>query len=348
MLKNIRLSILIGLIIPISTISIQPAAHAATEFCNQTNSPVRVAYARGTFDPRPSIEVTNYQIKGWLMIDPGGCTTASTEPADKVNRPDGYDLVRHYYYTKVASENLSLTDETTSQVEKFCIRDTDFQYTGGIDPTALKSNCDSLKARLRQRDYRQVNFSTFYSNTPNHKIALTSQSIPSAQSKTKSFAQWCQEKDNLSVATLKTIDVLLKQAKTQNCKSADSILSKLTELNIREGKISDLRPIAGLKNLTILNLDQNQIVDLAPLSNLRKLTTISLSINKIVNVSPLVNLSNLKSLNLMANNIRDVKSLAKLKKLTWLQLSDNPISYGSIDKRVCPIAPASNCVWIYE
>lgn len=340
MLKNISLPILIGLTVPISTIFIQPAARATTEFCNQTNSPVRVAYARGTFDPRPSIEVANYQIKGWSMVDPGACTTASTEPADKVNRSDGYDLVRHYYYTKFASANLALTDETALQVKKFCIRDTDFQYTGAIDPTAPKPKC--------QKGYRQANFGTFDSNTPNYKIALTGQSAPSAQSKIKSFVQWCQEKDNLSVATARTIDVLLKQAKTQNCKSADSILSKLTELSIREGKISDLRPIAGFKNLTILNLDQNQIVDLAPLSNLSKLTTLSLSINKIVNVSPLANLSNLKSLNLMANNIRDVKSLAKLKKVTWLQLSDNPISYGSIDKRVCPIVPASNCVWIYE
>jgi uncharacterized membrane protein len=340
MFENIRSSILISLIASISTISIQPATRASTEFCNQTNSPVRVAYARGTFDPRPSIEVINYQIKGWLTIDPGACTTASTEPANKVDRPDGYDLVRHYYYTKFASANLALTDETASKIEKFCIRDTDFQYVSGIDPTSPKPKCD--------RGYREVSFGTFYSNIPNYKIALTSQSDPSAQSKIKSFVQWCQEKDTLSVATARTIDILLKQAKTQNCKSADSILDKLTELSIREGKISDLRPIAGFKNLTILNLDQNQIVDLTPLSNLSKLTTLSLSINKIVNVSPLANLSNLKSLNLMANNIRDVKSLAKLKKLNWLQLSDNPISYASMDKRVCPIKPASNCVWIYD
>jgi Leucine-rich repeat (LRR) protein len=188
----------------------------------------------------------------------------------------------------------------------------------------------------------------FNSNPVNYKIALNSQSIPSAQSKIKSFAQWCQEKDTLPPATVRTIDILLKQAKTQNCKSADSMLGKLTELNIREGKISDLRPIAGFKNLTILNLDDNQIVDLTPLSNLSKLTTLSLSVNKIVNVSPLANLSNLKSLSLLSNQVSDVKSLAKLKKLTWLQLSENPISYGAIGKRVCPIVPASNCVWIYE
>ena len=191
-------------------------------------------------------------------------------------------------------------------------------------------------------------FSKFNSNLAKDTIALTSRSIPSAQPKTKSFAQWCKEKDTLSVATVKTIDVLLKQAKTQNCKSADATLTKLTELTIRESKISDLRPIAGFKNLTKLDLSYNQIVDLLPLTNLSKLTRLDLGINKIVDVSPLANLSNLKSLSLLGNNIRDVKSLARLKKVTWLQLSENPISYDPNIKKVCPISPASNCVWIYE
>jgi Leucine-rich repeat (LRR) protein len=188
----------------------------------------------------------------------------------------------------------------------------------------------------------------FNSNLANNIIALTSQSIPSAQSKPKSFAQWCQEKNTLSAATVRTINLLLKQAKTQNCKSADTALAKLTELTIRESKISDLQPIAALRNLTKLDLTQNQIVDISPLTNLSKLTDLNLGINKIVNVSPLASLSNLKSLSLLGNQISDVKSLAKLKKLTWLQLSENPISNGSIAKRVCPIKPASNCVWIYE
>jgi uncharacterized membrane protein len=171
MFENIRLPILICLIIPISAISIQPAARAATEFCNQTNSPVRVAYARGTFDPRPSIEVTNYQIKGWLTIDPGACMTASTEPADKVNRPDGYDLVRHYYYAKFTNKKITLTGETSQRTEKFCIKDTNFKYSHAIGYTSPKLKCE--------RGYKQVDFSTFDSNKPNYTVSLTSsQSSP--------------------------------------------------------------------------------------------------------------------------------------------------------------------------
>ncbi|WP_310484330.1 DUF1036 domain-containing protein [Chamaesiphon sp. VAR_48_metabat_403] len=179
MLKNIRLPILIGLITPISAFSIQPAARAATEFCNQTNSPVRVAYARGTLDPRPSIEITNYQIKGWLTIDPGACMTASTEPADKVDRPDGYDLVRHYYYAKSTNKKIALTGEFFQSTEKFCIKDTNFKYSHAISYTSPKLKCDSPKARLRQRGYKQVGFSPFYSTTPNYTVSLTSsQSSP--------------------------------------------------------------------------------------------------------------------------------------------------------------------------
>ncbi len=166
MLKNISRSIFIGLITSIGAISIQPAAHASTKFCNQTAFPVEVAYARGTFDPRPSIEITSYKVKGWLKISPGACMTASTEPADKIDRPDGYDLVRHYYYAKSTNKNIALTSENSQRTENFCIKNTNFQYASAIDPTSLKSKCD--------RDYRLVKFSIFNSNTPNYTISLTS------------------------------------------------------------------------------------------------------------------------------------------------------------------------------
>jgi internalin A len=323
MLKNIRLSILIGLIMPISTISIQPAVRAATEFCNQTNSPVQVAYARGTFDPRPSIEVTNYQIKGWLAIDPGACTTASTEPSDKVNRPDGYDLVRHYYYTKFASSNLALIDETASPVEKFCVRDPDFQYVGGIGPTAPKPKCD--------RGHRQVSFSTFYSKTPNYKIALTGQSVPSVQSKTQTFAQWCQQKNSVLAATRLTIDLLLKQAGTKNCKQADTKLNSLASIELYNDKISDLQPLSSLTNLTTLVMGEwgklTSISDLQPLSRLNKLTHIGIHSDRITNIKPLSGLTNLESLFLGGGNgIKDLNPLASLTNLTSLSFTSDGIT----------------------
>jgi Protein of unknown function (DUF1036) len=334
-LKNINLPLFIGLIAPITAISIQPAAHAATAFCNQTAFPVEVAYARGTFDPRPSIQSTNYQIKGWLNIDPGACTTASTEPADKVDLPGGYTLVRHYYYVRFASINLALTKEISPQAEKFCIKDTNFQYSTELGDALPKSKCD--------RGYKQVKFSTFNSDIPNHTVLLTSPQSSSPQSKFKSFTEWCESKNDASPTIKRTIDVLLKKYATNNCKLADEKLRNLTELELVGNKIVDLRPLASLKRLTILFLKDNQIVDVSPLANLTNLTSLRLGINKIFDVKPLANLTKLKDLSLHNNQIRDIKPLSKLKKMFVLQVSDNPI-----DKKICPFKPKSTCVWIYE
>jgi uncharacterized membrane protein len=166
MLKNIILPIFIVLIAPISAIALQSPASASTVFCNKTNSPIRVAYARGTLDPTLSIETTNYEVKGWLKIAPSACNTASTEPADKIDRPNGYDLVRHYYYAKSTNKKIVLTAEISPRTEKFCIRDSNFQYERGLGYESPKLKCE--------RGYRQVNFSTFYSTTPNYTVLLTS------------------------------------------------------------------------------------------------------------------------------------------------------------------------------
>ncbi len=125
------------------------------------------------------IESISYKIKGWLTINPGACKIASNEPADKIDRPDGYDLVRHYYYAKFANRKIALTGKTSQHTENFCIKNTNFQYAGGIDPTSAKSKCD--------RGYKQVKFSTFNSNTPNHTVLLASPHSLPQQSKPKSF-----------------------------------------------------------------------------------------------------------------------------------------------------------------
>jgi hypothetical protein len=335
MLKNINLPIFISLITPLSAIFIQPDARASTTFCNQTAFPVEVAYARGTFDPQPSIQSTNYQMKGWLNIDPGACATASTEPADKIDLPGGYTLVRHYYYARFASINLFLTDEKSPQAEKFCVRDTNFQYSTVLGNALPKSKCDS--------GYKQVKFSTFNSDIPNHTVLLTSPQASSPQSKIKSFAEWCESKNTATSSTKRTIDVLLTKTGTNNCKLADAKLSNLSELELVGNKIVDLRPLASLKRLTTLLLEDNQIIDVSPLANLTNLTSLRLGVNKIVDVKPLANLTKLKNLSLHNNQIHDIKPLSKLEKIFVLQVSDNPI-----DKKICPLKPKSVCVWVYE
>ncbi len=118
--------------------------------------------------------------------------------------------------------------------------------------------------------------------------------------KPKSFAQWCQQKKSVSANTRHTIDVLLKEAGTKDCRKADAKLKTLTTLNLDHNKIIDVKPLSGLTKLTALSLNSNEIVDVKPLSGLTKLTELTLNSNEIVDVKPLAGLTNLTWLALIA------------------------------------------------
>jgi internalin A len=81
---------------------------------------------------------------------------------------------------------------------------------------------------------------------------------PRQDIKAKSFEQWCQEKRSLPVVTIKTIDVLLKKAMTNDCQIADSKLRDLAVLDLSNNQISDLQPLATLNQLTELIIVKNQ------------------------------------------------------------------------------------------
>lgn len=66
----------------------------------------------------------------------------------------------------------------------------------------------------------------------------------------QSFEQWCLEKDALATDPRRTVDVLLGIADTQNCKLADSKLSRLSEISLSNSRITNLTPLSGLSNLT--------------------------------------------------------------------------------------------------
>jgi len=199
-------------------------------------------------------------------------------------------------------------------------------------------------------------------------LVFLSQVLPVAaqeqQTKTQSFAQWCQQKNSLPKTTRLTIDALLKTSGTTNCQLSDSKLRSLTFLDlsvirgddevviytsegkckplydlgpqVRSRKLSDLRPLAGLSNLTALSLSGNKISDLRPLAGLSNLTDLNLSFNredsdcvkgdKPLDIKPLALLSRLTILNLAGNKISDVKPLALLNQLNILILSFNEIS----------------------
>jgi internalin A len=178
----------------------------------------------------------------------------------------------------------------------------------------------------------------------------------------QTFLQWCRQKKSVSADTKRTIDILLHEAGTKDCKLADRNLRNLTELDLSidrlvdvrplagftnltelrldSNQIVDIQPLAGLTNLTILYLHTNQIVDLKPLAGLTKLTALYLYSNKIVDVQPLAELTNLTILGLRSNEIVDPKPLAGLTKLTFLYLNSNPIPV-----KTCPVQPESICLF---
>ncbi|MFN7286101.1 MAG: leucine-rich repeat protein [Dolichospermum sp.] len=132
----------------------------------------------------------------------------------------------------------------------------------------------------------------------------------------KTFTEWCQQKASLSKETRRTVEALLKVAKTRNCSQANQTLTKFTSLYLRENKISDIKPLSNLTNLTSLNLSENQISDIKPLSNL----------------------TNLTSLYLGGNQISDIKPLSNLTNLTYLYIWVNPLT-----SKQCPLKPESIC-----
>ena len=95
-------------------------------------------------------------------------------------------------------------------------------------------------------------------------------------------------------------------------------------------RISDIRPLAELKQLEQLSLHGNEISDITPLAELKQLEQLSLSGNKISDITPLAELKQLKKLYLDGNEISDITALAELKGVRELSLKDNSINDVSV------------------
>ena len=150
------------------------------------------------------------------------------------------------------------------------------------------------------------------------------------------FLEWCSTKKSLPAATQHTVDVLLKEAGTNNCDVATSKLKNMIGLDLRSKQISDVRPIASLYTLRELFLSKNQISDVKSLAILTKLETLHLASNQISEVKSLAALTKLETIILDGNKISDVTPLANLTELIVLGLNRNQIS------DVTPLANLTN------
>ncbi|HAO12629.1 MAG TPA: leucine Rich Repeat (LRR)-containing protein, partial [Planktothrix sp. UBA8407] len=84
----------------------------------------------------------------------------------------------------------------------------------------------------------------------------------------KTFAQWCENQNQLGEKTKHTIEMLLKVAETTDCNQANQTLSQIITLDLERNQITDISPLSSLTQLTSLDLTDNQISDISPLSSL--------------------------------------------------------------------------------
>jgi internalin A len=136
-----------------------------------------------------------------------------------------------------------------------------------------------------------------------------------------------------------------KDVKIQSIEALKYFIN-LFKLDAWNNEISNLSPLAGLKNLSFLNMDGNPAGDLTPLSGLNSLKIVQLpratdltplkslaSLEGLIargiqisDISALAGLENLRELDLSYNNISDLSPLSGLKRLTSLKLNGNPVT----------------------
>jgi hypothetical protein len=97
-------------------------------------------------------------------------------------------------------------------------------------------------------------------------------------------------------------------------------------------QMSDLSPLAKLKNLENLHLDDTQVSDLSPLAELKKLEKLDLRRTRVSDLSPLAKLKNLRMLVLENTRVSDLSPLEGLKNLKLLGIKNTQVSDEQVQK----------------
>lgn len=112
-------------------------------------------------------------------------------------------------------------------------------------------------------------------------------------------------------------------------KNLPSTLSRLTLLKkiiCSDSQISNLRPLAGLKNLELLYGRYTQIRKLGPLAGLTNLQQLFCDNTQVRGLRPLAGLTNLQLLNCGYTQVSDLRPLAGLTSLQHLNCDSTPVS----------------------
>ena len=90
---------------------------------------------------------------------------------------------------------------------------------------------------------------------------------------------------------------------------------------LRQNQVTDLTPLAGLRNLEHLSVDVTRVSDLSSLADLKNLKWLVLKGTTVGDLTPLADLKNLERLYLDDTAVSDLTPLAGLTNLKWLDLS---------------------------
>lgn len=93
--------------------------------------------------------------------------------------------------------------------------------------------------------------------------------------------------------------------------------------NLSRTQVSDLSPLAGLKNLYSLYLDDVPVSDLSPLAGLETLTVLYFHNTQVSDLSPL---AGFEWLSLDNTQVSDLSPLTGLNNLEWLDLHGTQVS----------------------
>lgn len=105
-----------------------------------------------------------------------------------------------------------------------------------------------------------------------------------------------------------------------------SELTALTNLDLSNTYVSDIRPLSGLTVLKNLDLSDTYVSDIRPLAGLIALTSLDLHGSKVIDIRPLVGLTALAILDLHRTQVSDIRPLAGLTALTNLDLHGTQVS----------------------
>ena len=102
-------------------------------------------------------------------------------------------------------------------------------------------------------------------------------------------------------------------------------------IRLSDNKISDLKPLAGLKLLQSIELNNNQITDISALAELTAVQLLDVSGNQLKNIDVVAKMTNMRTLWLADNQIESLAPLTGLGKVGSLDLAGNGLPDAALE-----------------